>query len=170
MWRRSLLTFILRGKRSIWWSWGLTLVAPRIVNDISFMMQIEVWLSWQGQYLVKLEADCCCSAHSKWRYIRDADQSWDSFCVAGTKLVKLPGDSCCSACWKFRFIRDAEQSWEWLFVPSAVFGEVGGWFFCCSARCKYPFRCDEDQSWESFCMAGAVFGEVGGWLLVLRAV
>ena len=29
MWRRSLMTFILRGMRSIWWSWTVTLVAPR---------------------------------------------------------------------------------------------------------------------------------------------
>ena len=35
MWRRSSTTFILRGRRSIWWSWTLTLVAPRIVNDVS---------------------------------------------------------------------------------------------------------------------------------------
>ena len=35
MWRRSLMTFILRGRRSIWWSWTVTLVAPRIVNDVS---------------------------------------------------------------------------------------------------------------------------------------
>ena len=35
MWRRSLMTFILRGRRSLWWSWTVTLVAPRIVNDVS---------------------------------------------------------------------------------------------------------------------------------------
>ena len=35
MWHRSLMTFILRGRRSIWWSWTGTLVAPRIVYDVS---------------------------------------------------------------------------------------------------------------------------------------
>ena len=35
MWCGSLMTFILRGRRSIWWSWRVTLVAPRIVNDVS---------------------------------------------------------------------------------------------------------------------------------------
>ena len=35
MWRRSLMTFIVRGRRSIWWSWTVILVAPRIVNDVS---------------------------------------------------------------------------------------------------------------------------------------
>ena len=33
--RRSLVTFILRGRRNIWWSWTVSLVAPRIVNDVS---------------------------------------------------------------------------------------------------------------------------------------
>ena len=35
MWRRSLMTFILRGRRSIWWGWRVTLLAPRIGNDVS---------------------------------------------------------------------------------------------------------------------------------------
>ena len=35
MWRRSVMTFILRGRRSIWWSWTVILVAFRIVNDVS---------------------------------------------------------------------------------------------------------------------------------------
>ena len=35
MWRRSLMTFILRGKRNIWWGWRVTLFAPRIGNDVS---------------------------------------------------------------------------------------------------------------------------------------
>ena len=39
MWRGSLMTFILRGRRSIWWSWRVTLVAPRIVNDVSYVMR-----------------------------------------------------------------------------------------------------------------------------------
>ena len=35
MWRRSVMTFILRGRRSIWWCWRVTLLAPRIGNDVS---------------------------------------------------------------------------------------------------------------------------------------
>ena len=35
MWRRSLMTLILRGRRSIWWSWTVPFVAPRIVHDVS---------------------------------------------------------------------------------------------------------------------------------------
>ena len=54
------MRFILRGRRSIWSSWRMTLVSPRIVNDVSYVMRI-----WQAQYLVKLEDDLCCSAHCK---------------------------------------------------------------------------------------------------------
>ena len=42
-------------------------VAPRIVNDVSCVMQInhDTPLAWQAQYLVRLEGDSCCSAHCK---------------------------------------------------------------------------------------------------------
>ena len=33
-WKWSLMTFILRGRRSIWWGWRVTLLAPRIGNDV----------------------------------------------------------------------------------------------------------------------------------------
>ena len=43
------------------------LVAPRIVNDVSYVRDInhESHFAWQAQYLVKLEADSCCSAQCK---------------------------------------------------------------------------------------------------------
>ena len=40
-------------------------VAPRIVNDVSYVMPINHEINWQAQYLVSLEGDACCSAHSK---------------------------------------------------------------------------------------------------------
>ena len=42
-------------------------VAPRVVNDVSYAMRInhEVHFAWQAQYLLKLEAAFCCSAHCK---------------------------------------------------------------------------------------------------------
>ena len=42
-------------------------VAPRIVNDVSYVMQMnhEIHFAWQAQYLVRLEGDACCSAHCK---------------------------------------------------------------------------------------------------------
>ena len=43
------------------------LVAPRIVNDVSYVtdMNHESHFAWQGQYLVKLENVWGCSAHCK---------------------------------------------------------------------------------------------------------
>ena len=45
----------------------MLLVAPRIVNDVSYVMRINhvIHFAWQAQYLVKLEDDSCCSAHCK---------------------------------------------------------------------------------------------------------
>ena len=42
-------------------------VAPRIVNDVSYVTKIkdETLFTWQAQYLVTLEGDACCSAHCK---------------------------------------------------------------------------------------------------------
>ena len=42
-------------------------VAPRIVNDVSYVMWInhEIHFVWQVQYLLMLEAAFCCSAHCK---------------------------------------------------------------------------------------------------------
>ena len=83
--RRSLMTFILRGRRSIWWGWRVTLLALRIGNDVSYVTQIidDVHFAWQAQYLVRLDGDFTCSTHWKWRCICDADHWWRSFCVAG---------------------------------------------------------------------------------------
>ena len=45
----------------------MTLVAPRIVNNVSCVKRInrDIHFSWQAQYLVMLEGDACCSAHCK---------------------------------------------------------------------------------------------------------
>ena len=45
----------------------MTLVPPRIVNSVSCVKRVdrESHFSWQAQYLLKLEADSCCSAHCK---------------------------------------------------------------------------------------------------------
>ena len=42
-------------------------VAPRIVNDVSYVTGInhESHLTWQAQYVVTLVDDICCSAHCK---------------------------------------------------------------------------------------------------------
>ena len=62
---------------------------PRIVFLLAEALQgvsaqiLSFKISWQAQYLVRLEGDFTCSAHWKWRFICDADQWWHSFCVAG---------------------------------------------------------------------------------------
>ena len=45
----------------------MTLLAPRIVNDVSYVTRInhEIHFAWQAQYLVKLWCEVCCSAHCK---------------------------------------------------------------------------------------------------------
>ena len=100
-------TYRFRGRRSIWWGWRLTVLAPRIVNDVSYVTRInhEIHFAWQAQYLVNLSCDVCCSAHCKWRFICDADPSWDSFCVAGAVFAEV-GVS--------------------LFVAGAAFGDILG--------------------------------------------
>ena len=45
----------------------LTLLAPRIGNDVSYVTQIsdDIDFAWQAQYLVRLEGDFTCSTHWK---------------------------------------------------------------------------------------------------------
>ena len=111
-WRKHFKEFPLkswasrfRGRRSIWWGWRLTLLAPRIGNDVSYVARIidDVHFAWQAQYLVRLEGDFTCPAHWKWRFICDADHWWLAFCVAGAYLVRLEGDFTCSTHCKWRF-------------------------------------------------------------------
>ena len=85
VWRRSLMTFILRGRCNIWWGSRLTLLSPRIVNDASNVTRInhEIHFTWQVQYLVRFQVDFACCAHWKWWFICDADHWWHWFCVAG---------------------------------------------------------------------------------------
>ena len=106
-WRKHFREFPLkswasrfRGRRSIWWGWRVTLVAPRIGNEVSYVTQIidDIHFARQAQYLVRLEGDFTCSTHWKWGFICDADHWWHSFCVAGhfawqaQYLVRLAGD------------------------------------------------------------------------------
>ena len=34
------MRFVSRGRRSFWWSWRMTLVAPRIVNDLPYVSTV----------------------------------------------------------------------------------------------------------------------------------
>ena len=85
-----------RGRRSIWWGCRVTLLAPRIGNEVSYVTQIidDIHFSWQAQYLLRLQGDFTCSAHWKWRFICDADHSRHSFCVAGAVFGEVAGWLC----------------------------------------------------------------------------
>ena len=43
----------------------MTLPAPRIGNDVSYVMQIidDLHFAWQAQYLGRLQGDFICSTH-----------------------------------------------------------------------------------------------------------
>ena len=45
----------------------MTLLAPRIGNDVSYVSQItgDIDFAWQAHYLVRLEGDFACSARCK---------------------------------------------------------------------------------------------------------
>ena len=45
----------------------LTLLALRIGNEVSYETRIkhDIHFAWQAQYLLRLEVDIACSAHSK---------------------------------------------------------------------------------------------------------
>ena len=72
-------------------------------------------ISWQAQYLVRLECDLTGSAHWKWRFICDADHWWLWFCVAGAVFGEVGGSFC---------------------VAGALFGEVGGWLLVTGAALR----------------------------------
>ena len=82
-----------RGRRSIWWGWRVTVLAPRIGNDVWKGRQIidDVHFAWQAQYLVRLEGDLTASPHWKWPLICGADHPRHSFCVAGTVFGEFAG-------------------------------------------------------------------------------
>ena len=71
----------------------MTPLAPRIVNVVSYETRIndEIYFAWQAQYLVKLNCDSCCSAHCKYLFICKAEQSSQSFCVAGAVFGEVGG-------------------------------------------------------------------------------
>ena len=86
--RRSIMRFILRGRRSICWGSRLTLLAPRILNDVSYVTRInhEMHFAWQAQYLVKLEFDFSWQAQHLVTF-------WE---IAGTRNVVFFNTKSCS--------------------------------------------------------------------------
>ena len=74
-------------------------VAPRIVNDVSYVRNInhESHLSWQAQYLARLEGESCCSAHcNDVSYVADINHG-SHFASQVQYLVTFEDESFCSA-------------------------------------------------------------------------
>ena len=126
-WRKHFREFPLKswasrfsGRRSIWWSWRVTLLAPRIGNDVSYVTQINdeihrrsIWWSWR----VTLLAPRIGNDVSYVTRINDEIH----FAWQAQYLVKLEGDFTCSAHWKWRFICDADQWCDSMCGAGAVF-------------------------------------------------
>ena len=75
----------------------MTLLAPPIGNDVSYVMRINgaIHVAWQAQYLVKLEGDFTCSRiGNDVSYVMRINDAIH-FAWQGQYLVKLEGDSCC---------------------------------------------------------------------------
>ena len=77
----------------------MTLLAPRIVNDVSYVTRInhEIHFAWQAQYLVRLGVTLVAP-----RIVNDVSYLMRinheiHFAWQAQYLVKLDCDSCCSA-------------------------------------------------------------------------
>ena len=85
--------FVAGGRRNIWWTWRVTLVALRIALDVSCETRINhqshSW--WQAQYFVMLEGDSCCSAQCTGPFMWDKNQSSECFFMAGAILGEVRG-------------------------------------------------------------------------------
>ena len=83
--RGAMMRLIFRGRHTTWRRWWMAPVAPRIVNDVSYLKGFnhESHFWWQAQYLVRLEGHTCCSAYCTGRFMRDQDQPSEPFFVAG---------------------------------------------------------------------------------------
>ena len=92
---------ILRGRHSIWLRWRMTPVAPRIVNDVSYVTRVshENHFLWQAQYLVTLEVTPVAPRIvNEVSYVtRVNHESFFAWQWQAQYLVMLEGDSCCSA-------------------------------------------------------------------------
>ena len=106
------MRFIFRGRRSIWWSWTMTLVTPRIVNSVSCVKRIdhESHFAWQAQYLVKFEC------HFSWQ----AQYSVKFGMIAGARNVVFFHTKCSWWAWKVTSV--ARRVADWRFHGRIILG------------------------------------------------
>ena len=138
----------------------MTLVAPRIVNDVSYLTRIthEIHFAWQAQYLVKVECHFSWQAQHFVRFweITGARNVvfFHTKCVSKMRRVRSPKRRVRDDDFMFGLSSDharimVESSFYWRkqfrdfpltscpqnFMAGAVFGDVG-WKQCCSAHCE----------------------------------
>ena len=102
---------------------------PRIVFLLAEALQgvcdeiLSFKISWQAQYLVRLEGDFSCSAHWKWRFICAADRWWHWFCVAGAAFGEL-------GCWLYllRALEMTFHMWHRSSMTSILCGRRSIWW------------------------------------------
>ena len=160
MWRRSLMTLILCGRRSIWWSWRVLFRGRRSTSwhfgrqpkreVVFFNTKSSPRSDQKGLRSGGCEMTISCSDYPPIMLGLSSNRlsiGWSNSGILrwnvdlrisrqAQYLVKLEGDFACSAYWKWRL----------------------------------TFICHAEQWWDSFCVAGAVFGEVGWCLLLFRAL
>ena len=149
-----------------------------------FLPISECHFAWQAQYLVRLEGECCCSAHCKWYFmwprsimhviLRGRRNIWWGWRVSAVPPRMVNDVSNVS-----RSRRNIWWSWRMTLVVPRIVNAVSyvrrindeihfawqvqylvSWKgdFTGSAHCKWHFICEADRSWDSFCVAGAIFG------------
>ena len=170
VWRGSIMTVIFRGRRTIWWCWRVTPIAPRIVLDVSCVTRInhDSHFSWQAHYLVMLEGDSYRSAHCTGRFMCDEDQSWQSIFVAGALFGDVGGWllSLRALYWTFHVWRGSimraicrgtrTRWWSWTVTPDAPLIVLD---VSCVTRINHEshfggrrticFTCCDSQTWMS---------------------
>ena len=101
----------------------------------------ELRISWQAQYLVRLEGGFACSAHWKWRFICDTDHCCDSCRVAGAvfgevgawlyllRALEMTLHMWCGS--MMRFILRGRRSIWWSWSVTLLAPRIGKWRFIC---------------------------------------
>ena len=147
-----------RGRRSIWWGWRVTLLAPRIGNDVSYVTQIrdDIHFAWQAQYLLRLPGDFSWQA-----------QHFVTFSEIATTRNVVFYNTKSSPSWDESGLRSGgcEMTILWSDIVGYRRIIVESSFYW--RKHSGSFRWNLEL--QDF-VAGAVFGEVGGWLDLLHAL
>ena len=163
--RRSMMTFILRGRRSIWWGWRVTF-RDRAQHFVTFweiagtrnvvFYNTKSSPSWDESGL----RSGGCEMTILWSDIVGYRRiSSDVFGLSSNRLSIGGSIQGVSA-----EILSFKISWQAQCLVRLEGDLIG------SAHWKWRFICDADHRGHSFCVAGAVFGDVGGWLYLLHAL